>query len=153
MASSLQSFYEIKPEDFTVPTETMTVLAKNNKEYDVDIKAIPYRQFAQAKINSTFPAGAAGQSTQLDELTFCLKLCAAGIVNPPLSDAKLRAIHKVHSNEDLVVSLFTPQAIIKLGLRISQLSTEDRESLPTDEEGNIIIDSGVNPDLLEEAKN
>lgn len=154
MASSLTDFYEIKPEDLDVIKETLTVKANNGKEYDVEVKGLPYNQFARIKILSTFSYdnGNGQSSSQVEELTFCLKLCSRGIVTPSLNDAKLRAIHHTHNPEDLVLGLFPPQSIIALGSKIAELSL-NRDDVKKDENGDIIIDSGVDPDLLEEAKN
>lgn len=156
MASSLQDFYEIKPEDNQAQRETVTVKAVNGKDYDVEIKSLPYQQFARLKVSSTFSyaGGTTGsqQSSQVEEFTFCLKLCAQGIVTPSLNDAKLRSIHRTHNSEDLVTKLFPPQSILILGSKIADLSMNS-EDVKTDENGNVIVDSGVDKDLLEEAKN
>lgn len=155
MASSLQEFYEIRPEDVEIVKETMTVEAVNGKEYEVEVKGLPYQQFTRTKVLSTYgyESPSNGQAvSQVEELTFCLKLCAAGIVTPPLNNAELRRIHKVHDSESLVTRLFPPQSILAMGSKIAQLSLNS-EDVVKDEEGNIVIDSGVNPEKLEEAKN
>lgn len=155
MASSLQDFYEIKPEDNIVKTETVTVKAVNGKDYDVEVKGLPFQQFARIKLNSTytFETGSGTQnSSQIEELTFCLKLCAAGIISPSLNDVKLRQIHNTHNSEDLVTKLFPATSIVTLGSKIGQLSM-DSEDVVTDEDGNIVIDSGVDEKKLKEAKN
>lgn len=156
MASSLQDFYEIKPEDNVVKTETVTVKAVNGKDYDVEVKGLPYQQFARIKLQSTYSfesgTGMAQNTSQIEELTFCLKLCAAGIISPSLNDVKLRQIHNTHNSEDLVTKLFPATSIVTLGSKIGQLSM-DSEDVVTDEDGNIVIDSGVDEKKLKEAKN
>lgn len=146
MASSLDAFLSIDVEEKII--ETINAITRDGKEVEVDIKNLPLEQFKQCKKKSTNsydnPNGGATVA-QIEEITSAQKLCALGIVDPPLSNVKLRNKFKVHSNEALVSAMFKPSSIIEMGGRIAQLTLGENEDVP--------IYDGTDPELVEEAKN
>lgn len=146
MASSLDEFLSIEVTEDVI--ETVTAITKDGKEVEVDIKNLTLDQFKQCKKRSTNsydnPNGGATVAS-IEEITFAQKLCAQGIVAPPLSNTKLRNKFKVHSNEDLVGKMFMPTSIIEMGGRIAQLTLGDNE--------DVEVQDGTDPELIEEAKN
>lgn len=146
MASSLSEFMAIEPEETRI--ETIAVKAKNGKTLEVDVKNLNLEQFKKVKKASTDSynnASGGAAVAQIEDLTFSQKLCAAGIVDPPLTNAKLRARHNVHSNEELVAALFPPRSIVQMGMRIMDLTLG--------EEAEVEITDGTDPKKVEEAKN
>ena len=146
MASSLDAFLSIEVEEEQI--ETMTAITRDGKEVEVDVKNLPLELFKQCKKKSTNsydnPNGGATVA-QIEEITFAQKLCALGIVDPPLSNTKLRSKFKVHSNEALVSAMFKPSSILEMGGRIAQMTLGDNEDTE--------IYEGTDPKLVEEAKN
>lgn len=145
MASSLEEFLSIEPEEEKIVT--VPVKMKNGKVLEVDVKNIDIEQFKRIKKISTDsynnPNG--GATAQIEEITFCQKLCSVGIVAPSLNNVKLRAKYDVHSNEALVGKMFLPRAIVELGMTILNLTLG--------EDGDIEVSEGTDPAKVEEAKN
>lgn len=147
MASSLEEFLSIKPEETKI--ETVSVKVKGGKVLDVDVKGLTLEQFKTVKKLSTssFENLQGGVAVaQVEEITFAQNLCAKGIVEPNLNNAKLRHQFGATSNEDLVSKLFPVSSIVELGGVIAGLTMGDEEEEQT-------ITEGTDPELIEEAKN
>lgn len=147
MASSLEEFLAIEPQEEVI--ETVPVTMKNGKVLEVDISGISPELFKHCKKTSTNtfdnPNGGVALA-QVEEITFCQKLCSYGIVAPSLNNVQLRNKYNVHTNEELVLALFPIQTILEMGNRIAVLTLGDQIE-------NIEISEGTDAEKVEEAKN
>ena len=148
MASNLEEFLAIKPQETIIETHNVTVM--DGRKLDVDIKNISLEQLKRCKslaMESYNNPNGGPAVAQIEEISFSQRVCAAGIVEPNLNNAKLRSKFKVHTSEDLVAKLFPMNTIIELGGKIVQLTNS------LSEEDDLKVSIGTDPELIEEAKN
>lgn len=148
--ANLEQFLTLSPEELI--EEELIVKAKNGKgttDVVVKVKGLNTDQFIRAKKLSTcnFENTTSRQNVaQIEEITYLKNLCAAGITFPPLNNSELRKKYGVHSNQELVTKIFPTQSIIKMGTVIQRLTLGD-------DEDQIEVRDGTDPELFEQAKN
>lgn len=149
MASSLDAFLTVK--DVELEEQTLAVKAKDGTELEVDIRALTLSRFKNIKSRSTQAYTSVNNGApvaQVEEVDFALRLAAAGIVRPSLNTSALRQKFHATSNEEVVEGLFPSSEIFKIGAAVSALTLNNDEATE-----QLNLDSGVDEELLEEAKN
>lgn len=147
MASNLSVF--LRKRNKVRKEKTITVDLRNGERAEVDIRELEPQEIKRLRSRNikTYPPAerSAFSATQLDEISMAEDVVLTCLIAPDLSDASFQRELGVSSRVDALYELFNLDAIGYISGEVFSLTNENEKNKPTTE--------GVEPELINEAKN